>query len=313
MKTFCLSEESCEADDLFHLSSGRRREIEWETPATSTRHRPRRPDQAITDGAPLGLVGRHHDDDDVQVERVAFMKDRIEPLTGGFGLSELHKVKSGGKIGKGCGSEDKQRGVSSARRSSPGPRPSRRGGPAYEEHNARRAFPGSPAVHRQAWPRPPGCLQPGRALPGIWAISSGPIGPGRRMRKGERVRSRTVDSRPRVVGPLSRIRSIRPSRSARTCSARVGESRFERLALGAASGWPSRSIKPRATGGRRDSQRDRLPAAGDDVGNQARPRGRTSVSGPGQNRPARRSGGFGPVGGALLAPGRFLPRGRSGD
>ena len=67
--------------------------------------------------------------------------------------------------------------------------------------------------------------------------------------QGEPVRSRTVDSRPTAVGPLSRIRSIRPSRSARTCSARVGESRFDRLALGAASGWPARSIRPRATGG----------------------------------------------------------------
>src|SRR5271157_5892670 len=69
-----------------------------------TRHRSRRPDQAIADGAPLGLVGRHHDDNDVQVERIAFMKDRIEPLTGGFGLREFHKVKCVGKIGKGCGS-----------------------------------------------------------------------------------------------------------------------------------------------------------------------------------------------------------------
>ena len=64
------------------------------------------------------------------------------------------------------------------------------------------------------------------------------IGPGRSSRGGSLVRSRTVDSRPTAVGPLSMIRSIRPSRSARTCSARVGESRFDRLALGAAIGWP---------------------------------------------------------------------------
>ncbi len=61
------------------------------------------------------------------------------------------------------------------------------------------------------------------------------------------VRSRTVDSRPIAVGPLSMIRSIRPSRSARTCSARVGDSRFDRLALGAEIGRPKRSIRPRAT------------------------------------------------------------------
>src|SRR5271157_6650658 len=85
--------------------------FDWETPAILTRHRSRRPDQAIADGAPLGLVGRHHDDDDVQVERVPFMKDRIEPPTGGFGLSEFLKVKCSRKIGKGRGSEDKKRGI----------------------------------------------------------------------------------------------------------------------------------------------------------------------------------------------------------
>src|SRR5271157_632630 len=85
--------------------------FDWETPAILTRRRSRRPDQAIADGAPLGLVGRHHDDDDVQVERVPFMKDRIEPPTGGLGLSEILKVKCGGKIGKGHGSEDEKRGI----------------------------------------------------------------------------------------------------------------------------------------------------------------------------------------------------------
>ena len=64
------------------------------------------------------------------------------------------------------------------------------------------------------------------------------IGPGRSSRGTGVVRSRTVDSRPRAVGPLSMIRSMRPSRSASTWSARVGESRFARFALGAAIGWP---------------------------------------------------------------------------
>ena len=144
----------------------------------------------------------------------------------------------------------------------------------------------------QAWPRPPGWRQPGPGLPGTGAISSGPIGPGRRMRKGERVRSRTVDSRPKEVGPLSRIRSIRPSRSDRTCSARVGESRFERLALGAASGWPTRSIRPRATGGSGtlSATVSRPPVTTSGI---RLDRSRTSVSGPGQNVPARRSAASG--------------------
>ena len=76
------------------------------------------------------------------------------------------------------------------------------------------------------------------------------------------VRSRTVDSRPTAVGPLSMIRSIRPSRSARTCSARVGESRFDRFALGAAIGWPdafdqAASDRP---GGAPHARRSSLPA-----------------------------------------------------
>ena len=91
------------------------------------------------------------------------------------------------------------------------------------------------------------------------------------MRKGEPVRSRTVDSRPKEVGPLSRIRSILPSRSAQDV-------------LGPGRGKPVRAI---GAGGRerlahpfdqaprhrrqRHSQRHRLPAAGDNVRNQARP------------------------------------------
>ena len=45
--------------------------------------------------------------------------------------------------------------------------------------------------------------------------------------------SSTVDSTPTGVGPPSRINSMRPSRSSRTCPARVGLGRPERFAEGA--------------------------------------------------------------------------------
>ena len=229
------------------------------------------------------------------------MKDFIEPVTCGHGLSEFHKVKCVGKVGKGCGSEDKKRGLLRPGDLRQAPRPSRHAGPGYEEHSAGRAFPGLPAVHREAWPRPPGWMQPGRGLPGTarsLAVRSGQV---EGLRQGERVRSRTVDSRPKVVGPLSRIRSILPSRSDRTCSARVGESRFERLALGAASGWPTRSIKPRATGGKGTlSATVSLPPV--TTSGIRLDRSSTSVSGPGQNCAGEAIRGSWPSGSALPRP-----------
>ena len=49
------------------------------------------------------------------------------------------------------------------------------------------------------------------------------------------------------VGPASRMRSTRPSRSASTCSAVVGLGRENRFALGAAIGTPAISTRARAT------------------------------------------------------------------
>src|SRR5438128_1546727 len=72
--------------------------------------------------------------------------------------------------------------------------------------------------------------------------------PGRRSRGGVVVRSRTVDSIPPGAGPPSRSRSMRPSRPRRTCSARVGESAVERLALGAATGTPAARINANGLG-----------------------------------------------------------------
>ena len=57
-----------------------------------------------------------------------------------------------------------------------------------------------------------------------------------------------VDSTPTLVGPPSTIRSMRPSRSARTCAAVVGETWPDRLAEGATTGSPNASSRSRATG-----------------------------------------------------------------
>ena len=45
-------------------------------------HRSGRPDQAIADGLPGGLVGGHEDDDQAQVQAVALVKARVKPLAG---------------------------------------------------------------------------------------------------------------------------------------------------------------------------------------------------------------------------------------
>ena len=100
--------------------------------------------------------------------------------------------------------------------------------------------------------------RPGHVLPGIGNLVEASQAPGDLFRS-DRARSkdpqggagRVEDRRLQAEGsgPAVRIRSILPSRSHRTCSARVGESRFERLAVGAASGWPTRSIRPRRSGG----------------------------------------------------------------
>ena len=241
---------------------------------------------------------------DVQVERIAFMKDRVEPLTGGFGLREFHKVKCVGKIGKGCGSEDKKRGflrpgdlcqvldrVDTQGRGT-------RSIVDVEHSRACRQFTGRPGHVL-----PGGCnlVEASQALRRSPPVRSGP---GRRMRKGELVRSRTVDSRPRVVGPAVEDQ-VDPA-------VQVGQD-----VLGPGRRDPVRAI--RAGGGERLARRVRSgrgppPGPGLAAPTVSRPpvtrsgirleRGRTSVSGPGQNRPARRSGALGPVGDALPSPGR---------
>jgi hypothetical protein len=57
-----------------------------------------------------------------------------------------------------------------------------------------------------------------------------------------------VDSNPTGAGPPSMIRSIRPRKSAMTCSAVVGETWPERLADGATMGLPNAVRMSRATG-----------------------------------------------------------------
>src|SRR6266446_6324168 len=102
---------------------------------------------------------------------------------------------------------------------------------------------------------------------------------------GSVVMSRTVDSTPTGVGPPSRISSMRPSRSSRTCSARVGLGHPERLADGAAMGRPLASISARATGwdGTRAATVSSPPVV---MSGTVAARGRTRVRGPGQKRAA---------------------------
>ena len=69
--------------------------------------------------------------------------------------------------------------------------------------------------------------------------SAGAINPGRSKRGGVTVTSSTVDSRPPLLGPASRMASIRPAKPAQTCSAVVGDRASERFALGAAIGTPA--------------------------------------------------------------------------
>ena len=100
-----------------------------------------------------------------------------------------------------------------------------------------------------------------------------------------------MDSRPTSVGPLSMTRSIRPSRSARTCSARVGDSRFDRFALGPRS--VAGPLDQAASHVRRGHpQADGRLAGGDDV-RDSLVAIQDEVSGPGQNRAARISAASG--------------------
>src|ERR1043166_8998113 len=106
--------------------------------------------------------------------------------------------------------------------------------------------------------------------------------PGLRTRGGLTDRSSTVDSIPTWDCPPSTINGTCPSRSFRTCSAFVGDTSLDRLALGAASGNPQARINCWAKGW--DGQRIATvgPPAVTIVG-MASLRSRTNVSGPGQN------------------------------
>lgn len=92
-------------------------------------------------------------------------------------------------------------------------------------------------------------------------------------------------STPTLHGPPSRISSIRPSRSPRTCCAVVGLGRVEAFAEGAARGRSARWIRRRAKG----DEGIRQPNVGrPDVTSGARGEcggfGRRIVKGPGQKR-----------------------------
>ena len=113
-----------------------------------------------------------------------------------------------------------------------------------------------------------------------------PAAAGAARRRGRRPRS---NSTPTGVSPPSSIASIRPSRSSRTWLARVGLTRPERLAEGAATGRPTRPAAPARADGR-------APAGRRSAGRRGRGRrracpdaaGTTRVRGPGQNASARR-------------------------
>jgi len=102
-----------------------------------------------------------------------------------------------------------------------------------------------------------------------------------------------VDSTPTLQGPPSSTSAIGPGslpKESSTCSAAVGLSLPDRLALGAASGRSVARSSRRATGcaGTRMARLSSPALASSDTGQLSR-RGRTRVSGPGQNRAASRS------------------------
>ena len=72
--------------------------------------------------------------------------------------------------------------------------------------------------------------------------------PGRSNLGMEPDKSSTVDSKPTLHSPPSKIEEILEPNSSRTCSERVGLILPERLALGAATGTLASSSNSRATG-----------------------------------------------------------------
>ena len=134
---------------------------------------------------------------------------------------------------------------------------------------------------------------PASLMPRTFSISRRVTAPGlsRRGRAGF-LMSTIVDSRPIRDGPPSRIERIRPPSPWRTCSAVVGLTYPNGLALGAARGVPAARMSRRKRGwdGMRTATLSR-PA--DTMPGTAGFLGSTRVSGPGQNRRASlRAAGF---------------------
>ena len=148
---------------------------------------------------------------------------------------------------------------------------------------------------RSGWPAARGCAgatssacSPSGPTSRSKAARSSP--PGRSRRGAAGLRSRTLLSTPTGQGPPSRTRSTASPRSAATWAAVVGLTRPEGLALGAARGSSTASSSARATGwaGMRTATLSRPAVATRDKGAPSA-RGRTRVSGPGQNAAATRS------------------------
>ena len=116
-----------------------------------------------------------------------------------------------------------------------------------------------------------------------------------------------VDSTPTAVGPPSRMRSMRPPRSAITCCAVVGETWPERLAEGATTGRPSaarRVARDRMAG---HAHRDAVEAGGRELGDRAAGALRQH-----QRQRTRPEGGGQPFGGGV-EPREPLRGGEIGD
>ena len=134
---------------------------------------------------------------------------------------------------------------------------------------------------------PPGPLDSGpRHPPRVSARNSREMGPGRSNVATSRERSRTVDSRPTAVGPLSRIRSIRPSRSFEDVA---GQGRRDAgRSVGARGGdRPAGAGDQRRATGASGTRTPTVSRPAVTTSGIRRERGRTRVSGPGQNASAR--------------------------
>ncbi len=110
--------------------------------------------------------------------------------------------------------------------------------------------------------------------------------PRRKRRGGDEATSTIADSIPKPVGPPSRMSSTCLPRLAATCAAVVGETPFDRLALGAAIGSAVRSMSARAAACMGTRTATVVPPAVTSGATAPSRSGKTSVSGPGQNSAA---------------------------